>query len=129
TDGFVLAADILGQSGSNRASLTALIRKGIVEEVERVASPYSRSSEARPDRVPELTPAQAAAWASIEEALRAGDGRTMLLYGVTGSGKTELYLRAAAWCLRHGRSALILVPEIALSSQVADRVAARFGDR
>ena len=54
---------------------------------------------------------------------------TFLLYGVTGSGKTELYLRAAAWCLRHGKSALVLVPEIALSSQVADRFASRFGDR
>jgi primosomal protein N' (replication factor Y) len=79
--------------------------------------------------VPELTAAQATAWVAIEQALQARDSTPFLLYGVTGSGKTEIYLRAAAWCLRHGRSALVLVPEIALSSQVADRFAARFGDR
>jgi primosomal protein N' (replication factor Y) len=128
-DGFVPEGDILGQSGSNRASLTALIRKGVVEEVERIQGLHVPAVDGRPDRVPELTPAQSVAWTAIERALSARDSTPFLLYGVTGSGKTELYLRAAAWCLRHGKSALVLVPEIALSSQVADRFASRFGDR
>jgi primosomal protein N' (replication factor Y) (superfamily II helicase) len=128
-DGFVPEADILGQSGSNRASLTALIRKGIVEEEERIQSLHRPVPQRGQDRVPELTPAQSVAWAAIERALHARDSTPFLLYGVTGSGKTELYLRAAAWCLRHGKSALVLVPEIALSSQVADRFASRFGDQ
>jgi primosomal protein N' (replication factor Y) len=128
-DGFVPAAEVLAQSGSPRSALTALIRKGIIEEVERPAESRGPLRGPRPDTVPELTPAQSRAWHAIEEALRERDPTPFLLYGVTGSGKTELYLRAAAWCLRHGRSALVLVPEIALSSQVADRFAARFGDR
>jgi len=127
--GFVPEADILGQSGSNRASLTALIRKGIVEEEERIQGLHVPFPDRGRDRVPELTPAQSVAWTAIERALHTEDSTPFLLYGVTGSGKTELYLRAAAWCLRHGKSALVLVPEIALSSQVADRFASRFGDR
>ena len=127
--GFVPEADILGQSGSNRGSLTALIRKGIVEEVERIQGLHLPVPDRGQDRVPELTPAQSVAWTAIERALHAEDSTPFLLYGVTGSGKTELYLRAAAWCLRHGKSALVLVPEIALSSQVADRFASRFGER
>jgi primosomal protein N' (replication factor Y) len=129
TDGFVPTAEALAQSGSPRSALTALIRKGIVEEVERPGGLGASRGGSRPDSVPELTPAQSQAWNAIEVALRDRDPTPFLLYGVTGSGKTELYLRAAAWCLRHGRSALVLVPEIALSSQVADRFAARFGDR
>lgn len=128
-DGFVPTADLLARSGAPRAALTALIRKGIVEEVSRdAADPLAGSRESH-DSVPELTADQAAAWGEIERSLRARDGQAFLLYGVTGSGKTELYLRAASWCLRHGRGAIILVPEIALSSQVAGRFAARFGER
>ena len=125
TDGFVPASDILAQSGAPRSALTALVRKGIVDEREQFAG--ATHVEPRSGAVPELTPAQASAWAAIEAGLRARDSTPVLLYGVTGSGKTELYLRAAAWCLRHGRAALILVPEIALSSQVADRFGERFG--
>jgi primosomal protein N' (replication factor Y) len=127
--GFVPTAEILAQSGSPRSALSALIRKGIVEETTRPAGTNPPDGHERRDTVPGLTPTQAIAWVEIEKALQKREGDTFLLYGVTGSGKTELYLRAAAWCLRHGRSALMLVPEIALSSQVADRFTARFGDR
>ncbi|MDF1619718.1 primosomal protein N' [Pseudothioclava nitratireducens] len=65
------------------------------------------------------------------KALRAGAGRygTYLLKGVTGSGKTEVYLEAVAECLRQGRQALVLLPEIALTSEFLTRVEARFGAR
>jgi primosomal protein N' (replication factor Y) len=129
SDRFVPAIEILDQAGATRSSLTALLRKGIVEEVERPVHSGATPDHGRVETIPALTPAQAAAWSVIEEALRTRDATPILLHGVTGSGKTELYLRAAAWCLRHNRTALILVPEIALSSQVADRFAARFGDR
>ena len=128
-DRFVPTSQILAQTGSSRSALVALIRKGIVQEIERPSGSVNGRSLGRPDSIPELSPAQSAAWTEIERSLQARDGTPFLLYGVTGSGKTEIYLRAAAWCLRHQRSALILVPEIALSSQVADRFTARFGER
>lgn len=129
SDGYVPSRDLLDQTGLPRATITALVQKGFVEEIERPAANRGLRGLDHADRVPEFTASQAAAWASIEESLAARDCARMLLYGVTGSGKTELYLRGAAWCLRHGRSAAILVPEIALSSQVAGRFIARFGDR
>ena len=127
SDGYVPTADLLAQSGLPRQVLKALVQKGAVEEIARPRGAATASN--RPDTIPELTPAQAAAWEKIERSLQARAGQAFLLYGVTGSGKTELYLRAAAWCLRHGRTALILTPEIALSSQVAARFSARFGSQ
>lgn len=70
--------------------------------------------------------------AAVEEVKRRLDSRqanTALLYGVTGSGKTEVYLRCIAETRRRGRTALVLVPEIALTAQVVDNFRARIGDR
>ncbi|MGH2614445.1 MAG: hypothetical protein ACRDJC_04345, partial [Thermomicrobiales bacterium] len=78
-DGFVPSADILAQSGANRASLTALVRKGIVEEIERPTGMATLGS-GRPDTVPELTATQSVAWNAIEEALRDRDATPFLLY-------------------------------------------------
>jgi primosomal protein N' (replication factor Y) len=75
---------------------------------------------------PPLTPDQHAAWQSISAALSAQQPHTFLLQGVTGSGKTEVYLRAIEQTLAQGRDALFLVPEIALTAQTVRRVAARF---
>ncbi|MEP7118254.1 MAG: primosomal protein N' [Acidobacteriota bacterium] len=76
-----------------------------------------------------LTGEQRAAVAVLEPLADAGDYRAALLKGVTGSGKTEIYLHMADRVRRQGRQALILVPEIALTPAVAGRVRARFGDR
>ncbi len=76
-----------------------------------------------------LSPAQGEAAAALAAAVRAGAYATTLLKGVTGSGKTEVYLEAVAEALRLGRQALVLLPEIALSAQFLDRVEARFGAR
>ncbi len=77
--------------------------------------------------VPEPTPEQAAAVARIERGLETGRFETVLLHGVTGSGKTEVYLRAVAAARRRGLAALVLVPEIALTPQLLGRFLARFG--
>ena len=77
---------------------------------------------------PELTPDQARAFEEIEAALGAGSGGRFLLHGITGSGKTEVYLRCIEEALRMGRSALVLIPEIALMPQTTSRFKKRFGD-
>jgi len=77
----------------------------------------------------DLTPDQAQGAAVLREAVRAGGYGTTLLRGVTGSGKTEVYLEAVAECLTRGRQALVLLPEIALTAEFLTRVEARFGRR
>lgn len=81
-----------------------------------------------PDSPPEPTAEQSTVLAKIGDSL-GKRFRTFLLAGVTGSGKTEVYLRLAQEAVRKGRSALILVPEIALIAQIGRRFRARFGDR
>ncbi len=74
-----------------------------------------------------LTEDQAASAEILREGVRSGRYGTTLLQGVTGSGKTEVYLEAVAECLRQGRQALVLLPEIALTNEFINRVEARFG--
>lgn len=108
---------------ADSASLTALEKKGLVEIVDL---PRTEAPQPTPAPAPILTPEQAAAWSILQRALIAGDATPHLLFGVTGSGKTEIYLRGVAWCLRYGRSAIILVPEIGLATQVVRRFVDRF---
>lgn len=77
----------------------------------------------------DLTEDQAAAAAHLAEGIASGTYGTTLLKGVTGSGKTEVYLEAVAACLKRGRQALVLLPEIALTSEFLTRLEARFGGR
>jgi len=79
--------------------------------------------------VPVLNGAQQAAFDAISGAITKGEFAAYLLQGVTGSGKTEVYLRAIEATLAVGRSALLLVPEIGLTPQVAGQFSSRFGDR
>jgi primosomal protein N' (replication factor Y) len=78
---------------------------------------------------PPLTAAQQAALDSVLAALRAPRAGRFLLHGVTGSGKTEVYLHAVQEALGRGRGAIVLVPEIAMTPQALGRFTARFGDR
>jgi primosomal protein N' (replication factor Y) len=123
-DGLVRLSEVVARTGTDRSVLGALAQKGLVEEI---ALPRSIG---RPDHrgagVPALTTAQARAWTEVESALERRDPTPFLLHGVTGSGKTEVYLRAVGWCLRHERAAIVLVPEIALASQVVRRFTNRF---
>lgn len=116
---------------ASRAVLRRLADEGLIRiakrAVPRVESLEVMSQQA--DVPPELTAAQRAASNEIDTALQARVAATFLLHGVTGSGKTEIYLRATARCLEQDRSAVILVPEIALTPQLVARFRARLGDR
>ena len=92
------------------------------------SSPVGRASLEAESEPTSLTVEQEAALAEIVGALD-GDGGRFLLYGATGSGKTEVYLRACAAVLERGRGAIVLVPEIALTPQAVGRFSARFGER
>ncbi len=93
-----------------------------------VARPEHHSVGARSPRAPELTGEQRTALEPLIAALEAQRAEQRLLQGVTGSGKTEIYLRAAAAALERGRGAIVLVPEIALTPQIVGRFIERFGD-
>jgi primosomal protein N' (replication factor Y) len=111
-------------------ALRALVEAGLVICEERELSRASHSDPLVKDAgVPELTAHQRAAVAEIAAAIEAGRHVQFLLYGITGSGKTEVYLRAAEVALRRGRGSIVLVPEISLTHQVVDVFRARFGER
>jgi primosomal protein N' (replication factor Y) len=111
-------------------ALRALVEAGLVlcEEQEIERGHVTRGLGAG-EPAPTLTAQQRAAVARITEAIRSGQDAGFLLYGVTGSGKTEVYLRAAEQALRQERGVIVLVPEISLTHQIVDRFRTRFGER
>jgi primosomal protein N' (replication factor Y) len=117
------------QAGVGRGVLDTLERKGLVE-FRGVTSPEWVPPEGEVARPPlTLWPEQEHAVAGLVAALDEPGLSYRLLWGVTGSGKTEVYLRLIAHSLNIGRGAILLVPEIALTPQTIQRVRARFGSR
>jgi len=131
--GSVPVRDLVGVVSSRRSALKSLEKKGLVKitlEVmdRRPDGRTHRSLRPQPmeDRV--LTPEQAEAESRVTAALAAAEFTPMLLEGVTGSGKTEIYLRAVQRALELGRTALLLVPEIGLTSPLVRAARERFGE-
>ena len=125
-------AELACEFGSVSAPVKALEKRGVVrvEHRRRMRGEGSASPAAgafTPSPKPELTEGQAEALRLIDEAARAGQGRVVLVDGVTGSGKTEVYLQAIERVLARGRSAVVLVPEISLTPQTVSRFRGRFG--
>ncbi len=110
-----------GPAAGDLGALRRLEARGLVTIVPQARRRVPRTNAAA-DRTVELTPDQAAAVAAVRA------GGEQLLHGVTGSGKTEVYLRACAETLAAGRGVIVLVPEIALTPQTVARFQARFGD-
>src|SRR5581483_6085537 len=125
-----LTAAELRSAGADPAALRRLEARGLVElrERQRERRPAIVDVGARSSRPP-LNAAQSAALAEITSAIDRSEHAALLLHGVTGSGKTEVYLAAAEAALSRGRGAIVLVPEIALAPQTVSRFASRFGDR
>jgi primosomal protein N' (replication factor Y) len=113
-------------TAAERTHLRAMETAGLVRIEKRPAARALPGAAGAPSAV-ELNAAQAEAVAALEAALGRGFS-TVVLHGVTGSGKTEVYLRAIATARAAGRGALVLVPEIALTPQLAARFRARFGE-
>jgi primosomal protein N' (replication factor Y) len=118
--------------GSDRQTLRRLEGRGLLAtHSSRLRRSPAGSSLAAPATRPQLLPEQAQAVDSIIAALDGGASseRKLLLHGVTGSGKTEVYLAAVEAALERGRGAIVLVPEIGLAPQAVARFRARLGDR
>jgi primosomal protein N' (replication factor Y) len=117
-------AEYYGSTPARALELVAPLRRARRKEQAPPAERQSLDGEAPPSR---LSDGQEAALARVTEALDSGGGH-FLLYGATGSGKTEVYLRVAAAALERGLGTIVLVPEIALAPQTVGRFRARFGD-
>lgn len=120
--------ELSASAGVTSSVIKGLVAQGAVREDDSPRDlPFQRLD---PDHgAKALTEAQAQAAQQLVAGARAGGYGTTLLHGVTGSGKTEVYLEAVAECLRAGAQALVLLPEIALTQEFLTRVEARFGAR
>jgi primosomal protein N' (replication factor Y) len=110
--------------------VAALVEKGYARRTVRRVDQFTDSTDdAESESGPiTLNPDQLRAWAPIEQAVRKGVFHAFLLHGVTGSGKTEIYLRAIEQVVRQGKEALVLVPEISLTPQTIARFRGRCGE-
>lgn len=119
---------LMRETGATRATLRRLEEMGLLSQERRLrpADPFFAEEVAR-DVPPELTAEQSEAVEAIRAAIR-GRSEAFLLKGVTGSGKTEVYLRAIEEARRQDKGAVLLVPEISLTPQLVGRFRARFGD-
>ena len=116
-------------NGYTQGTINELVKKGYVEKMDVVSErdPY-KSRVFEEDLPKDLNPEQQNAYDKISHSVDHDLAETFLLHGVTGSGKTEVYLQVIQKVLEKGRTALMLVPEIALTPQMVNRFKARFGD-
>ncbi len=121
------AQQLAARVGSTVGPIHALRKKGLLHEcTERTSTGAIVEKVIARESAHTLNPDQSAALAVIRESLQAAEHRTLLIHGVTGSGKTEVYIRAIEDVVRFGRQAILLVPEISLTPQTVGRFRARF---
>lgn len=124
----IAATDLIQQTATSQSTIKALIQKGQLRETqeEMYRDPYE-------DRIFQqtaplkLTDEQKTAISPILQSIKDRKSETFLLYGVTGSGKTEIYLQSIQRVIEEGKEAIVLVPEISLTPQMVNRFKSRFG--
>ncbi|WP_310652853.1 primosomal protein N' [Lactobacillus jensenii] len=111
------------------SAINTLVKKGLlrVKEKEQYRNPLTDFSKRTKPKSITLNQQQTAALQQINESIERSESKTYLLEGITGSGKTEVYLHAISNALQRGKNALMLVPEISLTPQMVSQVNARFG--
>ena len=123
--------DVLEQAGAGPSVLKTLEKAGVIELIaeKEARTPFSETSVVPSAPLPP-TAEQSACLARIKDMLDGIESRrVMLIHGVTGSGKTEVYLQAIAMVMERGGNAIVLVPEISLTPQTVRRFRARFGEK
>ena len=126
----IRAADLLRQTSLDNQTLRAVVKRGLAELREEavVRDPHADEQFVATSNLV-LNPEQLFALKEVTQALDLPESaRPILLHGVTGSGKTEIYLQAIRAALEHGRSAIVLVPEISLTPQTVERFKGRFAE-
>ena len=125
----ITASELAEAVGCTKGPIEALKRKGLILVETRRSLPVAHDEMpiAREDHL-ELNIDQRRALDAVLAALNSGRHQTLLLRGITGSGKTEVYIQAMQEVLRFGRQAIVLVPEISLTPQTKQRFRARFGE-
>ena len=129
-EGALTPAELAKRAGVSSSVVNALLKAGLLEVRWRTIrrTPW-REAEAEADSPPTLTPEQREAVDEIAAAAEEPRFSSFLLFGVTASGKTEVFLRAMERALARGRQAIVLMPEISLTAQAVSVYRARFGDR
>ncbi len=127
-DGAVSYKELMDMLDTTRSTIKALVSKSILkeEEVELYRDPY-KGRHFKPSSPLELTDLQQNAIEPILESIENRSHETFLIHGVTGSGKTEIYLQSIHQVLELGKEAIVLVPEISLTPQMVTRFKSRFG--
>ena len=120
--------EIMNFSGVSRETINSLVKKGYIEikqeKVDRNPLSLKKSNE---NKKLKLTEEQELALEKVENSIKEKKFKEFLLYGVTGSGKTEVYMQLIEKVIKNGKSAILLVPEISLTPQMLDRFIGRFG--
>ena len=115
-------------TGASPATLRSLVKSGLVVMEKREVFRRAAPEQGEPAAPVVLNEEQTAAFEGIDKLCAAGKSAAALLYGVTGSGKTQVYIRLIQETLKRGRSAMVLVPEIALTPQLLHIFTSHFGD-
>ena len=126
----VALSDLVRFANSSAQAAKALIKKGICREIQLKVdrNPYRNRIFPKTEKL-SPTPEQEKAISEITEAVNRADGNAYLLHGVTGSGKTEVFMQAIEYAVSIGKTAVMLVPEISLTPQMVSRFMSRFQSR